>query len=332
MQINQIIEKFSQMKVLVIGDVMLDSYLWGKVERISPEAPVPVVSITERENRLGGAANVSLNIQALGATPLLFSIVGDDDKGQKLKKLLKKNNLSCEGIFIDPQRKTTIKNRIISQGQHIARVDEETTGYINSELENILINAISNVVNTTKIDVIIFVDYDKGVLTPQLFQTINDLARQKGIPTTVDPKKRNFNIYKNVSLFKPNFSEFSDGLGLPLKKGDMKALKKATETFRVKQNHLLIFITLSELGVYINSGKKERHFPAVIRYIADVSGAGDTVISVASLALAAGLETETMALISNIAGGLVCEKPGVVPVDKEQLIREMELKKNYHYL
>ena len=332
LQTNQIIEKFSQMKVLVIGDVMIDSYLWGKVERISPEAPVPVVSITERENRLGGAANVSLNIQALGATPLLFSVIGDDDKGHKLKKLLKKNNLSCDGIFVDQQRKTTVKSRIISRGQHIARVDEETTEYISSELENLLIGAILNEINTKKIDVIIFVDYDKGVLTPQLFRNINDIARQKGIPTAVDPKKRNFNIYRNVSLFKPNFGEFSDGLSLPLKKGDMKALKEATETYRKKQNHLLIFITLSELGVYINDGKQEKHFPAVIRYIADVSGAGDTVISVASLALAAGLEIETMALMSNIAGGLVCEKPGVVSIDKEQLIKEMNFKKNYHYL
>lgn len=327
MQTSQIIKKFSQMRALVIGDVMIDSYLWGKVERISPEAPVPVVSISEREDRLGGAANVSLNLQALGATPLLFSVIGNDDKGRKLKMLLKKNHLQCEGIFTDRLRKTTVKSRIISRGQHIARVDEETTDSIGHEMERQLIYSITDAINTQKIDVVIFVDYDKGVITPCLFETINDRARQKGIPTAVDPKKRNFSMYKNATLFKPNFNEFIEGTGIPLQKGDFAGLKKAAAKCIEQQKHRFIFITLSELGVYISNGKEEQHFPAVIRYIADVSGAGDTVISVASLALAAELDTENMALLSNIAGGLVCEKPGVVSVEKERLFREMDSQK-----
>ena len=329
MQNSQITEKFSQMQALVIGDVMIDSYLWGKVERISPEAPVPVVSIAERENRLGGAANVSLNLQALGATPLLFSVIGGDDNGHELKKLLRENNISCDGIATVVQRKTTVKSRIISRGQHIARVDEETTGSITPEMEKQLINSITNAINTQRIDVVIFVDYDKGVITPLLFETVNNLAREKGIPTAVDPKKRNFNMYKNVSLFKPNFNEFVEGTGILLQKGDLTGLKEATKKFKIQQNFQIIFITLSELGVFISNGEKEQHFPAVIRYIADVSGAGDTVISVACLALAAGLETETMAMLSNIAGGLVCEKSGVVSVDKDQLFKEMNSQKNY---
>jgi len=315
------------MRALVIGDVMLDSYLWGNVERISPEAPVPVVAISEREDRLGGAANVSLNLQALGATPLLFSVIGNDDKGRKLTKLLKKKNLSCGGIFTDPQRKTTVKSRIISRGQHIARVDEETTDSIGFEIEEQLIHSITNAINTQKINVAIFVDYDKGVITSRLFETINERARQKGIPTAVDPKKRNFGMYKNATLFKPNFNEFVEGTGISLQKGDFTGLKNAAVKCKEQQKHQFIFITLSELGVYISNGKEGQHFPAIIRYIADVSGAGDTVISVASLALAAGLNIENMAMLSNIAGGLVCEKPGVVSVEKERLFREMDSQK-----
>ena len=315
------------MRAIVIGDVMVDSYMWGKVDRMSPEAPVPIVSVTKRENRLGGAANVSLNIKALGATPILFSVIGDDEIGKTFKKLLEKRNLSNEGIFVDAQRITTLKNRIISKGQHIARVDEETTDFIKPEVETAITTAIKKLIEKNNIDVIIFVDYDKGVITQNLFETINNLALQNGIPTAVDPKKRNFLNYKNVSLFKPNFKEFVDGTGIQLKKGDLESLKIAADQYKRKQIFKLIFITLSELGVFISNGVKEQHFPAVIRYIADVSGAGDTVISVASLAMVAGLKPKIMALMSNLAGGLVCEKLGVVPIDKEQLIKEMKTQK-----
>ncbi len=323
LEVNQIFDRFKEMQAVVIGDAMVDSYMWGKVERVSPEAPIPIVTVTQRENRLGGAANVSLNLQALGATPYLFAIIGNDDKGRKFRKLLKKNKLSCDGIFIDPNRNTTVKNRIISKGQHIARVDEESTDFIEPEMEISLVAAIEKLIRNKKIDVIIFVDYDKGVITPTLFDKINKLAKEKEIPVSVDPKKRNFHHYTDVSLFKPNFKEFVDGIGIPLKKGDLETLKKMAVEFKQKQNFKLIFITLSELGVLISNGVKEQYYPAEIRYIADVSGAGDTVISVASLAMAAGLHPKITALMSNLAGGLVCEKLGVVPVSKEQLIKEM---------
>lgn len=322
-KVEQIFEQFSNMRVLVIGDSMIDAYLWGKVERISPEAPVPVVSVTKHENRLGGAANVSLNIQALGATPVLFSVIGEDDNGRKFKKLIQKRKLSGDGVLIDPRRSTTVKSRIISRGQHIARVDEESVEFIDAELEKKLIDAVTAEINSHKADVIVFVDYDKGVLTTKVFNSINKIARKKGIPTAVDPKKRNFQHYKNVTLFKPNFNEFVDGTGIPIRKNDLSALKLAADQFKKKQNFDLIFITLSELGVFISNGENEQHFPAVIRDIADVSGAGDTVLSVVSLALAAGLPPKTMALMSNIAGGLVCEKLGVVPIDRDQLQKEM---------
>jgi D-glycero-beta-D-manno-heptose-7-phosphate kinase len=325
--VNQIFEQFNQMRAIVIGDAMVDTYLWGKVERVSPEAPIPIVSVTDRESRLGGAANVSLNIQSLGAVPVLFSVVGDDDKGRKFRKMIGKNNLPDYGIFVDPSRITTVKSRIIGKGQHIARVDEESTDFINADIEEKLLKGIRAELENKHVDVIIFVDYDKGVITPSLFEEVNKLAKSKGIPITVDPKKRNFNCYRNIDLFKPNFKEFTDGTGLPLKKGDLEALRDAAHALKEKQNFKLIFITLSEMGVFISNGVKEQYYPAVIRHIADVSGAGDSVISVASLAMAAKLPPQTMALMSNIAGGLVCENPGVVPVNKNQLIQVMKSQK-----
>jgi D-glycero-beta-D-manno-heptose-7-phosphate kinase len=326
-EIHQIFDNFKQLHAVVIGDVMIDTYLWGKVDRVSPEAPVPVVSVLKRENRLGGAANVSLNIKALGAIPYLFSVVGDDEKGRKFKKLMTKEELSCDGIFVDPNRISTVKTRIISKGQHIVRVDEESAEDLDSLMEASIVKAIEKLLDKKKIDVIIFVDYDKGMITPTLFDKVNDMAVNRGIPTAVDPKKRNFNHYKNVSLFKPNFKELADGSGIPIEKGDFETIKKVADSIKQKQNFKIIFVTLSELGVFISNGVKEQYYPAIIRYIADVSGAGDTVISVAGLAMASGLSPEIIALMSNLAGGLVCEKTGVVPVDKNQLINEMKSQK-----
>lgn len=326
-EVNQIFEKFSEMRAIVIGDAMVDTYLWGKVERLSPEAPVPIVAVTKRENRLGGAANVSRNLQTLGASPVLFSVIGDDEKGKDFEALLDKREISRNGIFVDSSRKTTVKNRIISDGKQVVRVDEESIEYISPEIEKSLTEAIISEINSNKIDVIIFVDYDKGVVTPTLFETINNFAKEKGILTAVDPKRRNFKNYKNVSLFKPNFKEFVEGTGLSIEKGDLEAIKKAADDFKTAQNLKLIFVTLSELGVFISNGVKEQYYPVAIRYIADVSGAGDTVISVASLAMAAGLPPKIMALMSNLAGGLVCEELGVVPISKKRLKKEMRSQK-----
>nr|WP_319998765.1 bifunctional ADP-heptose synthase [uncultured Draconibacterium sp.] len=326
-EVDKIFNQFSKIRAIVIGDAMVDTYLWGKVDRLSPEAPVPIVSVSTRENRLGGAANVSRNIQELGATPILFSVVGDDDNGREFLNLLEKRDVSSKGIFIDPLRNTTVKNRVISSGKQIVRIDEESIDYISEEIESNLINAIKTEMETHLVDVIVFVDYDKGVVTPNLFKTINELALEKGIPTSVDPKKRNFSNYKNVSLFKPNFKEFVEGTRFALKKGDLESLKKAADNFKTEQQLKLILITLSELGVYIINGNEEQYYPVAIRDIADVSGAGDTVIAVASLAMAAKLPPKIIALLSNLAGGLVCEKVGVVPVDKTQLKKEMKSQK-----
>lgn len=322
--IEQIFNKFSELNVLVIGDAMVDNYLWGKVERISPEAPIPIVTVTKNENRLGGAANVSLNIQALGAKPTLVSIIGNDEKGNTFKELLAQNNLCDDFIFVDKNRITTVKTRIISGGKQISRADQEISTPISHEFETEIFENIVRLLDSTSINIIIFVDYDKGLISKWLIENVISIAKSKNILVAADPKSRNFDNYKNVDLFKPNFKEFKDGLKLHLEKTDMDEMKTISERFKKENQIGLLFITLSELGVFLTNGVKQNYYPAEVRDIADVSGAGDTVIAAASLCLAAGLSIPFMAQLSNIAGGLVCEKLGVVPIDLELLKKEIK--------
>ena len=301
---------------------MVDNYLWGKVDRISPEAPIPIVTVTKQENRLGGAGNVALNIQAFGANPILISVIGDDEKGRIFQELLQENHMINEGIFIDESRMTTVKTRIISGGQQISRVDQEISTLINSEFEQRVFERIETIIEQKQVQIVIFVDYDKGFITPWLIRNVIDLAKSKNILTVADPKSRNFNNYQRVDLFKPNFKEFKDGLKLQIEKTDMKELKIVSQKFKLENQIGLLFITLSELGVFLTNGVKQNYYPAEVRDIADVSGAGDTVVAAASLCLAAKLPIPFMAQLSNLAGGLVCEKLGVVPIDLELLKKE----------
>lgn len=321
-ELTQVFDAFDKMHILIIGDVMVDSYLWGKVDRISPEAPVPIIATTERENRLGGAANVALNIQSLGAKPIMCSVIANDEAGSIFKNLLDENNLSSQGIISSSKRKTTVKTRIISQNQHLLRIDEEENQPLDESLEKKLQLHIEDLLNTYKIDAIIFEDYDKGVLTPQSIQHTVALAQQKGIPTLVDPKKRNFLDYKGVTFFKPNLKEFKEGAKVDVSGNNKEQLLAAAQTFLQQQSIDNFMVTMAEKGVMILN-KQDHHFiPAEIRDIADVSGAGDTVISVSALCLASGLQEKTVAGIANMAGGLVCEHPGVVPIDKQELLDE----------
>ncbi|MCL3781786.1 D-glycero-beta-D-manno-heptose-7-phosphate kinase [Prolixibacteraceae bacterium JC049] len=320
---ENIFNQFSQKRVLIVGDAMIDSYLYGKVDRISPEAPIPIVSVTEEEDRLGGAGNVARNILSLGATPILFSVVGNDTYGELFNRLLEKRGMTTDGIISSQYRKTTVKTRVISAGQHIVRVDNETVQQVSEDVETELINRIRKTVAEQKIDIIIFVDYDKGVLSTNVITKLKALADDYHIMTAVDPKRKNFLTYKGVDLFKPNFKEFNEGLGIHVPKGDIEGLRTSSKVLHSVNRHRNVFVTLSELGVFYSSNVEHSHIPAEIRYIADVSGAGDTVISVASLALAAGMSSEQIAVISNLAGGLVCEQVGVVPIDKELLKQEL---------
>ena len=322
-EIKNAFKRFENLKILVVGDVMIDAYIWGTVERISPEAPVPVVTIHNQERRLGGAANVALNIKAMGATPILCGVIGDDDRKEDFIDLLTEENLSDIGILIDPERMTTVKTRILSNRQHLLRVDEEIDDILSAETENSFNQQISDLLKTGNIDAVIFQDYDKGTLTPTLIKSVIKKARKYGIPVLADPKQRNFLEYKKVSLFKPNFREFQRGLNIKCAKSDYGRIHEFVKTdLHEQQGISIVMITLSELGVFISTKDCYFHIPAEIRDVADVSGAGDTVISIATLCLATGLSPENIASISNLAGGLVCEKVGVVPIDRAELLDE----------
>ena len=322
--ITATLEAFRGTPVLVLGDVMVDAYLWGRVERISPEAPVPVVHVHERSARLGGAANVALNLAALGARPVVVSTVGNDAEADRMERLLKEAGLSTQGIVRAAERSTTVKTRVISGHQHIVRVDEETLRPLSADEEDALLQRFRERLSADRPAVVVIEDYNKGVLTPQVIAGALQACRDAGVPVTVDPKKENFFAYRGVALFKPNLKELREGLKTEVPAGDRDAVRAAVTDLESELGNTLSLITLSEHGIYVH-GRDEEHFlPAHRRKIADVSGAGDTVIAVASLCLAHGLSPRTIAAWSNLAGGLVCEEVGVVPLDPDRFRAELE--------
>ncbi len=318
---------FNRKKVLVVGDVMIDSYLWGKVERISPEAPVPIVAVNKRENRLGGAANVARNIKALGADPIICSVIGDDLKANEFIELCQEENLSTEGLYKSKKRITTTKFRIIGNKAQLLRVDEENTSDLTDTESNALFNIISGLIEKYKIDALIFQDYNKGVLVSGIIHKVIRLTNENNIPGIVDPKKKNFESFQNVTLFKPNLKELKEGLNRDISIENTSELESAVRLLHKKQNIDILLITLSDAGVYISNRKSDNDFeayliPAHKRSIADVSGAGDTVVSVASLCLVCKMDIREVAAVSNLAGGIVCEEIGVVPINKSRLLEE----------
>jgi rfaE bifunctional protein kinase chain/domain len=320
---KDLFDKFNGLRILVIGDVMLDAYVMGKVNRISPEAPVPIVSLENEDARIGGAGNVALNLLALGAKPIICGVIGEDSSGDKLLNLFEKNGISTDGIVKSMARKTTVKTRVISNKQQLLRIDSESTFPL-LESEGIKLNdTIQNIINQG-VDGIIFEDYNKGVLTDSVIQNTIKIAKEKDIPTAVDPKKENFLSYKGVSLFKPNLKELKEGLNLNFDFNSNKDLfEKGIEVLEEKLQNEISFVTLSENGVFIKNQTEKYYVPAHMRSISDVSGAGDTVIAVATLCLISGASTKQIAEISNLAGGLVCEKSGVVSISKNDLLKEV---------
>ena len=325
----ELINTFQTISVLIIGDVMIDSYLWGKVSRISPEAPVPIVAVSKKENRLGGAANVAINIQALGATPFLCTVTGNDPDGKLFLELMQKQHMDTAGIVQSSSRTTTVKTRVIGNNHQMLRVDEENEEEISQAERKQLIERIQSIIRQSKIDVIIFEDYDKGVIGKFLIGEVIKLAQQQNILVAVDPKKKNFNHYRNITLLKPNMKELREGMKIDLDKGNINEISRAIKQLAEENQLETVLVTLSEKGAYVYNKKESQYLPAHVRNIADVSGAGDTVISVAALCLAAGATPLTAATLSNFAGGIVCEKIGVVPIDKNQFIKELKAAKLY---
>jgi rfaE bifunctional protein kinase chain/domain len=307
--LHKLFDDMRQLHVVVIGDVMLDNYRWGVVERMSPEAPVPIVTVKKRDNRLGGAANVALNCIALGAKVTLASIVGDDNDGLILEQLANDAGIDTTLLVKSHHRPTTTKTRVIVDDKHMMRLDEEICDDLTTAEEHPFIDLVMRYLQIEKPQVVIFEDYNKGVLKENV--------------TTVDPKKKNFLTYKNVTVFKPNLKEVREGLDMEVANVSKEELDAAHSNLHSALKHDVTFITLSEKGVYYHNASSEI-IPTHKRDIKDVSGAGDTVIATASVIYALTKDAALMAQVSNIAGGLVCEHVGVVPIDKQQLLQECE--------
>lgn len=321
-EFDKLFAGISEMKVAVAGDIMLDTYWWGNVDRISPEAPVPVVVLDEKELRIGGAGNVALNTAALGAKTVLFSVIGKDEDGKALLSLLKRNNIHTDHIVVSDDRITTNKTRVISRNQHMLRLDAEMTKDINEREQMSLLKSFSDFIETEKPSVVIFEDYNKGVLTEELNEKMIVICEQNNIVTTADPKRKNFFSYKGVTIFKPNLKEVKDGLNVLLDNVSETFLQDIHRQLQEKLHHSISLITLSEKGIFYQQNQTSEIIPTHVRSIADVSGAGDTVIAVASLVYAKTKDISLAAAMANIAGGLVCEEVGTMAINQQKLLQE----------
>jgi D-glycero-beta-D-manno-heptose-7-phosphate kinase len=322
---NKLFTSFSSIKVGVIGDVMLDTYMWGQVVRISPEAPVPVVSLQKKEYRIGGAGNVAMNCKSLGAQVAILSVTGDDSEGLLLEKLFVASNIDSTYLVKTKTRVTTNKMRIISRNQQMMRLDEEITDDLDSACESTLLEKIKNYISAITPDVIIFEDYNKGVLTERIIKETIKFCKQSGVIIAVDPKRNNFFSYREADVFKPNLKEVKEALNFLVDEINLPLMQNIHKELAKMLNHEISFITLSEKGVFYQQGEDSKLIPSHLRSISDVSGAGDTVIAVAAMVYAATKDPQLMAQISNIAGGMVCEEVGTVTINKERLLNECEL-------
>ncbi|MEM9916621.1 MAG: bifunctional ADP-heptose synthase [Bacteroidota bacterium] len=322
--LKKLLDDAAKLRILVVGDAMLDRYLYGRVDRVSPEAPVPVVDLQREEVRLGGAANVALNLQALGAKPYLCSVIGQDVMGAQFMQLMQSQGMYQSGIVQSTERQTTVKSRVIAQSQHLLRIDREQRNPLKAEEEEALLQTVRRLMDEATVDLLIFQDYNKGVLYKRLIETLLAEAQTRHIKTIVDPKFDHFFDYKKVDLFKPNLREVSQALGWQVA-AEPDSLRRAAQSLRERLGQEQTLITLSEKGVFVENEAEAFIVPTQARNIADVCGAGDTVVSMAALGLGLGLNIRTIALLSNLAGGQVCEKVGVVSVDKNKLIAEYQI-------
>ena len=323
---KNLFQKFSEQKIAVIGDVMLDTYWFGSTDRISPEAPVPVVAVKKMEYRLGGAANVALNLLALNAKVSIHSVVGNDADADTLLQMFTNIGIDASHTIKSSNRLTTNKIRIVSRNQHLLRLDNEIQTDLDTQTESLFIQSTINAFRQNKPDVVIFEDYNKGVLTQNVISQLISYCNTNNIITTVDPKRKNFFTYKDVNIFKPNLKEVSDALGIMDIQPEINSLTNIHQQLHNKLNHQLSLITLSEHGVFVADKNTAAIYPAHLRSIADVSGAGDTVIAVASLVYACTSDKDLTAKIANLAGGIVCEEVGTVAINAEKLLAECEKK------
>ena len=315
-RLDELKKSFDGKRIAVVGDMMLDGYFWGDVKRISPEAPVPVLEVEDEFFRFGGAANVAYNILTLGGIPVPVGVIGNDTYGNIFTSLIKDKNIEAEGIINDNERPTTTKTRVIANSQHVVRIDKESKAYISSKIEEKIAIFLASVIDS--LDGIILQDYNKGILTPSLITKIISIANKKNILITVDPKFDNFFEYKNVTVFKPNRKETETVLGTRIK--DDKDVSSAGRNLLNKMNSEYVLLTLGEGGIAVfEKGDKEKRMPTKARKVADVSGAGDTVISTLTIGLAAGADIYEACYLANYAAGVVCGEVGIVSIEKQRL-------------
>jgi D-glycero-beta-D-manno-heptose-7-phosphate kinase len=324
-KLQEVFKQFGNTRALVIGDVMLDTYWWGESNRISPEAPVPIVDIYKTEHRLGGAANVAVNLQSLGTEVFLLSITGNDENGKQLQQLLQQQQLDPQNISFSIERKTTQKNRVMNGRQQAFRYDVESKHELTEQESEKIKSLFDNIISENSIDVIILQDYNKGLFTKKMIAYIIAKAGEKNIPVAVDPKKEHFFEYKHAALFKPNMKELREALETDIDKNRLDTLFTACKKLNSQLACDKILLTLSDKGIFGYSESEHFLFPAYDRNIADVSGAGDTVIAVAALCISQQLDFELTARLSNIAGGLVCETVGVASIDKEKFMQQADM-------
>ncbi|MEQ1623924.1 MAG: PfkB family carbohydrate kinase [Sediminibacterium sp.] len=322
--IKGLFEEFKNLKVAIIGDVMLDTYWWGSTDRISPEAPVPIVALQKLEHRVGGAANVALNAASLGANTSIISVIGEDADGRNLSALLAEHGINTSLLLTTAERITTNKTRVMSRNQQMMRLDAEITSDISAAAESILLHKIKEQFESEKPDVLIFEDYNKGVLTASCIKAVIALCKEYGVVTTVDPKKKNFLAFQGVDIFKPNLKEVKEGLNLSLDQVDLGQMELVHQALQVHLQHRISLITLSEKGVFYQVEQEAKIIPTHVRNIADVSGAGDTVIAVASMVYAITKDMHLAAEMANLAGGLVCEEVGTAAINAELLLKESQ--------
>lgn len=311
-RVDELLSNARQKRIAVIGDVMIDRYIWGNVNRISPEAPVPIVEVESESSRLGGAANVANNIVSLGASAQLIGIVGDDFSGKEFRSILESQNATSEGIITDHSRPTTVKTRVIAHHQQVVRIDSEEKKDIGTDIQQKIFSVLEKNIDT--IDGIIIEDYNKGVIVKDLIRSIIDLANKKKKIITIDPKFNNFFEYTNVTVFKPNKKETEEALGKKLTSDSdvLTAGKMLLEKLRSEN----VLMTRSEKGMSLfEKNGTVTHIPTNARNVADVSGAGDTVIATLTTMLAAGASIGEASLLANFAGGIVCGEVGIITID-----------------
>ncbi len=312
---DEIFKKAKGSKIAVIGDVMIDKYFWGDVNRISPEAPVPVVDFEREDIHLGGAANTAANLFSLGLEPLLFALVGKDEMGEKFMQVSKDSNIDTSGIFADKNRMTTVKTRIFGNNQQLLRLDNENNISISDEGQEHILNSLEN---QNDLSALLFADYDKGVLSPSLIRKVIKYCKKKNIPVLVDPKKENFFAYKGVAMFKPNKKEAEDALGFEL--NNNASVEGAGLLLLEKLDCENVLLTLGASGmVLFERGREVCKIDTKARHVADVSGAGDTAIATYAAVIAGGGTHPQAMGIANSASGIVCEEPGIVTIELGKL-------------